>query len=188
MRSLPQLLKSTILVSAAINGALCIVIGTLLGGLRGGQLGLVVGILLAVLPAAVRASTTWLARPGGMPRLIMHEVGAVAVRSGATVSSALGKLIGPVVRLMQVPFLMLRFAAFVVSGIAKASVDAVGRTLATPLGLANIGALLVIAINLLGFDFATLSTFVGFGLLVLVLLVSNDEGETEDNTGLGGHS
>lgn len=197
MRSQSGFASRSYIAAVIVNGLLCTTIGALLGGLRGGQLGLVAGILLAMLPTIVRVSTAWLAQPGGLPRLIAREIGAVAIGAAAAIADALARIFGPLVRLLQVPALMLRFATIVVSGIATAILGAVGRALATPLGLANLAALAVIAVNLTSFEFATPVAFVGLGLLLLVLFVSEGEAadavgqpdrRTEDKTTQGEHS
>ena len=53
------------------------------------------------------------------------------------------------------------------------------RLIATPLGLANLAALGVIAVNLADLDFAAPIAFLGLGLLILVLLVSENEAAQE---------
>lgn len=163
------------IASVTVNGFLCTIIGALLGGLRGSQLGLAAGIALAVLPAIVRLSAAWLTRPDGLARLIAREVGAVAVGGAVAIASVLARLFGPVVRLLQGPVLLLRFATFIVAGAVVATLDAAGRAFATPLGLANAGALAVIAVNFSGFEYAAPVAFVGLGMLILVLFVSEGE-------------
>ncbi len=182
MKSRPWKAGSSLVASAAINGLLCTVLGVLLGGLRGGQLGLAAGVVLAVLPIVARISAAWLARPDGLPRLVAREIGAVVIRTAAAIAEALARLFGPVARLLQGPVLLLRFVAFVLAGHMAAILGAAGRTLATPLGLANLGALAVIAVNLAGVEFATPAVLIGLVLLILVLLVSENEAAGQDAT------
>jgi hypothetical protein len=56
---------------------------------------------------------------------------------------------------------------------------AIGRIVGTPLGLANIAALAVIAVNVAGLEFAGPIAFLGLGMLILVLMVSESEAELE---------
>ena len=171
-----------IIVPVAVNATLCAALGVLLGGLRGAQLGLAVGIVLAVLPTIARASAAWLTEPGGLPRLIARETGNAVVRGAAAIVAALARLLGPLADLLQGPILVLRFAAFVVRGSIAALLEAAGRALATPLGLANLGALAVIAVSLAGFEYATPVLFIGLILLILTLLVSENEASSQESS------
>ena len=123
--------------AALINGGLGMALGALVGGLHGSQLGLAAGIALA---CAARHRS----RLGGLAR---------AARLAAALRRARGRLgrdprrhvdrrrrwqrpFGPSSRLLQGPVLLvLRFATFVVAGMARPSLALLGRALATPLGI-----------------------------------------------------
>lgn len=161
--------------AAAVNAALCIALGALLWGLPGAQAGLVVGIVLAVSPTAVSAALRWLARPDTVLRLFAAAIGAAIVRAGSAIVARTGALLAPIGEALRLPVLLVRFVAIVAAAAAGAALSAVGRVLATPLGLANLAAVAVIAVNLAGFEFATPVAFLGLGLLILVLLVDRNE-------------
>lgn len=178
MRLLDWFTEFPLVLAVFVNGLLGAILGGLLAGLRGAKGGMVAGMLLALLPFAVRGTATWLARPDGVPRLVGREIGAVAIRGGAAIVEALRGPFGALARSLQRPVLVLRFAAFFMAGTIARAFGAAGQVLTTPLGLANLVALAVIAANLAGLEFATLGVFLGFALLLLVLAV--DEYEIED--------
>ena len=161
--------------AAAVNGALSVALGALLWGLPGAQAGLVVGIVLAAMPTAVRAALRWLARPDNILRLVGAAAATAIVRVASRIVDRVGALLAPVGEILRLPVLLVRFVGIVASAAAGAALSAVGRVLATPLGLANLAALAVIAVNLAGFEFATPVTILGLGLLILVLLVDRNE-------------
>ena len=161
--------------AATVNGALSVALGALLWGLPGAQAGLVVGIVLAVMPTAVRTALRWMARPDNILRLLGTALAAATIRGASRIVDRLGALLAPIGEALRLPVLLVRFVGIVAVAAAGAALSAVGRVLATPLGLANLAALAVIAVNLAGFEFATPVTILGLGLLILVLLVDRNE-------------
>jgi hypothetical protein len=170
-------------ITVAINTGFCIVIGLLVGGLRGAQMGVLVGIGLGILPAALRTAGRRLADPHGLPRLVGRAIAAAAVAAGAAAIRVLGGITTPVVALLRWPLLAIRFAVEIAAGALERGLAALGRIVGSPLGLANVAALLVIAINVAGLDFAGPITFLGLGMLILVLFVSESEAELERQDG-----
>lgn len=158
-----------------INGGLGLALGALVGGLHGGQIGLSAGIALAFVPAATRWAGTWLARPDSLPRFVGREVAAVVIRIATSIAAAIGRVLSPIIALPQGPVLLARLAASVVAEAVRAALGLLGRALATPLGVANLAALIVIMLDLARFEFASLAVFVGFVILILTLMVSEGE-------------
>ncbi len=142
-------------------------------------MGLVAGILIAVLPVLLRRGVRWLAEPGGLPRLVAGEIGAAIVRVAAMLLEASAGPFRWLGALLRGPALLARFVGEVATGVAAAQARAAMRLIATPLGLANLAALGVIAVNLADLDFAAPIAFLGLGLLILVLLVSENEAAQE---------
>jgi hypothetical protein len=166
-------------VAIAINTSFCILIGFLTGGLRGAQIGVLVGIGLGVLPAAVRTAGHLLADRHGLPRLVGRSIATAAIAAGTAAVRVVGSVTGPIAALLRWPLLLVRFAVEVAAGVLGQVLAAIGRIVGTPLGLANIAALGVIAVNVAGLEFAGPIAFLGLGMLILVLLVSESEAELE---------
>ncbi len=166
-------------IAIAINTGFCILIGFLVGGLRGAQIGVLVGIGLGILPSALRVAGRRLADPHGLPRLAGRAVAAAAIRAGAATVRVLGGITGPIGALLRWPLLLLRVVADIAGGVLGKLLAAMGRLVGTPLGVANVAALAVIAANVAGLEFAGAVAFLGFGMLILVLFVSESEAELE---------
>lgn len=162
-------------IAAAANVALCAAIGGLADGTRGIKGGVVVGVLLAVLPLVLRATAGWLTRPNGILRFVWSHLSAPAVAVAQRFFDGLGVLLSPLARALRFPKLMLRFALMVATDLFGRAMSAIGTRLFTPLGLANLAALGVIAANLANVEFATPITILGFGAMLLVLLVDLSE-------------
>jgi hypothetical protein len=166
-------------ITVAINTGFCILIGFLVGGLRGAQIGVLVGIGLGVLPAALRTAGRLLADPHGLPRLMGRAIAAACVAAGAAAVRVLGGITMPIAALLRWPLLAVRFAVEIAASAMERGLATIGRILGSPLGLANVAALVVIAVNVAGLEFAGPIAFLGLGMLILVLLVSESETELE---------
>ena len=166
-------------IAIAINTGFCILIGFLTGGLRGAQIGVLVGIGLGVLPVAVRTAGHLLADRHGLPRLVGRSIATAAIAAGTAAVRVVGSVTGPIAYLLRWPVLLVRFAVEVAAGVLGQVLAAIGRVVGTPLGLANIAALGVIAVNVAGLEFAGPIAFLGLGMLILVLMVSESEAELE---------
>lgn len=166
-------------IAVAINTGFCILIGFLVGGLRGAQIGVLVGIGLGVLPSALRIAGRRLADPHGLPRLVGRAIAAAAIAAGAAAVRVMGGITGPIAALLRWPLLLVHFTVEIATGVLGRILAAIGRIVGTPLGIANVAALAVIAVNIAGLDFATPIAFLGLGLLILVLIVSESEAELE---------
>lgn len=166
-------------IAIAINAGFCILIGFLAGGLRGAQIGVLIGVGLGVLPVAMRTARRVLADPHGLPRLLGHAIGGAAITVGAATARVLGGITAPIAALLRWPILLTGIAVEIAAGVLGQVLSAIGRVVGTPLGLANLAALAVIAVNVAGLEFATPIAFLGLGLLILVLMVSESEVELE---------
>ena len=174
-------------IAAAANVTLCAAIGGLADGTRGIKIGVVVGVVLAVLPLAARATAGWLARPNGMLRFVWHQLSDSAIAVAQRFFDGLGALLSPLARALRFPGLMLRFALMVAADLFGRAASAIGARLFTPLGLGNLAALGVIAANLANVEFATPITILGFGAMLLVLLVDFSETQNAENSTKGEH-
>lgn len=154
--------------------------GGLIAGLRGLQAGCVAGIVIALLPFLADRVSRWLTRPDGLPRFVAREVGRAAVSIAVPVVQAIVGPFAAVARLLHGPTVLALVVGSILADIAATTLGRIGRTIATPLGVANLAALLVIAIDLIGFSFAPLATGACLIALVLVLLVTMSEAETGD--------
>lgn len=173
-------------VAAAANITLCLAIGGLADGTRGLKIGVLVGVILAVLPVFIRAFLGWWARPGGVIRFVGSQIAASVLVVARRFFDALGAVLGPVAWALQMPVLLFRMVGTIVAGGFAAAASAIFTRLFTPLGLANLAALGVIAINTAGVEFATPITILGFGLMLLVLMVDLSEtltAETAEKAG-----
>lgn len=159
---------------AAVNGGLCLLIGAMQDGLRGSQAGLVAGIVLAALPTVWR-DIVRVIRPDGVLRLCVRELGVGVTRLAAIVIDGLGGVLAPLAGLMRGPVTRVRWAASRTASSMSLILGTTGRAVATPLGLANLAALLAIGCELAQFDFAALALFVALTGMILVLLVSASE-------------
>ncbi|MCW5734959.1 MAG: hypothetical protein KIS73_12580 [Enhydrobacter sp.] len=161
-----------------INAILCAALGALAGGLTGAQIGLVLGICLSVLPGLVRLLARLLNKPKGMVRFLAHEVAEAILRVAGVLVDRLDAYLSPVAAALRGVVLVGRLIADLVAGLLGPPLARIGSAMATPLGLANLAALAVIAANLAGLDFAAPVAFLGLGMLVLVLIVSEHEART----------
>lgn len=171
------------ITSCVVNGCLAAALGGLLAGLAGAQSGLIGGLLLTLLPLSARKAWAWLGRPAGLPRFLIAQAGASAVAVAQTIATVVASVLRPLVSLLQGPKLVARS---IIDSVTRALADLLGRLwrlLATPLGMANVAALGVIAANIANLDFAGPVTFLGFGILLLVLLVSQSEARDEETAG-----
>ncbi|WP_425068837.1 hypothetical protein [Reyranella sp.] len=179
MSSLDRYRGAAFGITIAINTGLCILIGFLVGGLRGAQIGVLLGIGIGVLPAALRIARRLLADPHGLPRLVGRAIASAALAAGAAAVRMLGGITKPIAALLRGPLLLVRFALEIAAGVLGQVLAAIGRIVATPLGLANMAALAVIAVNVAGLEFAGPIAFLGLGMLILVLIVSESEADLE---------
>lgn len=159
--------------TATLAGAL----GAFIAGLRGLQAGCVTGIVLAVLPYLVHRSAFWLTRPDGLPRFVVRGTGHVVFSAVAPVLRTILRPFSAFARLLHGPAVLMMVLGSMVVDFMALALAKLGRTLATPLGFANLGALLVIAIDIAGLSFSALAIGAGLVILVLTLLVTiNEEG------------
>lgn len=174
MKWTPEL--DTFVLKASLNSALCAAIGALLDGHpRGASIGVGAGIALTVLPSASRVAGRWLGLLArgfvvvvGIPTALSMLVIAQAARWMYARLAPAGRALAPVAADIGRSVRALRTT---VRRVARGA----GRQLATPLGLANIGALAVIALDLSGIEFAPVATTAGFIVLSLVLVVDDRE-------------
>lgn len=174
--------ERALILACAVNGILGTATGALAAGTTGAQVGLIAGLVIAVLPVIARALSTWLGRPGGLARFFAVEIAAASMSTAQAIASLLGSIIGPIAHSMQAPLLVVRFAADVIVHAVAVMLGGLWRIVATPLGLANIAAMGVMAANLANLEFAAPVTFLGLGMLLLVLLVSESERRDEEAT------
>jgi hypothetical protein len=158
-----------------INAILCVALGALVGGLTGAQIGLIGGICLSILPGALRVLPPLLTKPRAMVRFLAREVAAAILRVAGGLLDRLEAYLSPVAAVLRGLLLVVRLIAEPAASFLGAGIARFCGALATPLGLANLAALAVIAANFAGLDFAAPVAFLGFGMLVLVLLVSEHE-------------
>ena len=186
--STPRRSERSLPVALAVNGVLGASVGALAAGMAGAQLGLAGGLVLAVLPRIARAVVAWLGRPGGLPRYIGREAAGVALAAGAAVLAAGEAIVRPIRRLLRLPALAIAVAADIAARLAGEALSAVGRIVFTPLGVANLAALAVIAGAVAGIGLAGSIAFVALVLLVLVLLVDQSESRDAATHGSPGES
>ena len=172
--------SSPLALPALINGGLGMVLGALVGGLHGSQIGLAVGISLVFVPVAIRWVGSWLARADSLPRFVGRQVGSVAIQIAASIAPAVGRVLSPIIALLQGPVLLARLATSVFAETAQAALAIFGRAFATPLGIANLAALIVIMLALARFESASIAVFAGFIIMIIVLLASTSEAELPD--------
>lgn len=164
-----------------INTILCVGIGALVGGLPGGQLGLVFGICLAFLPQAWRSLAVWLRKPHNILRFVAREA-SIPVLRGASRAVDLGAvLLSPAYLVLRVISAIVRVVAELAGQAVGATLGRFGRLLATPLGLANLAAAAIVAADLASFNLTFSVVVLGFVMLVLVLLVSENEARNTDS-------
>lgn len=163
-------------IDCSINCALCAAIGALLeGGPRGAAMGVGAGLILSTLPLASRIAARWMGRLGGgfvvalgIPAaLAMIAIGQSARRVAAWLSPAV-EMLAPALAGIHRAVGRLRLAA------AQTLAGAAGL-LTRPLGLANVGALTLIILDLAGIEFAPVVTTLGFLMLCLILIVDDYE-------------
>lgn len=172
--------ERALILACAVNGILGAATGVLAAGVDGAKVGLIAGLVLAVLPVTARNVSAWLGRPDGLARFLAAHAAATAVAAAQTITGLLGSMIGPIARSMQVPALVVRFAADVIAHAVAIALGGFRRIVATPLGLANIAALGVVVANIANLEFAAPVTCLGLGMLLLVLLVSESERRDEE--------
>lgn len=161
-----------------INVSLCVALGALIGGLPGGQIGLILGICLSILPGLLRILAPLFNKPKGMVQFLAREMGAGILRVAGGLLDRLQAYLSPLATALRGVLLVGRLIVDLVAGLLGPPLGRIGSALATPLGLANLAALAVIAANLAGLDFAAPVAFLGLGMLVLVLIVSEHEART----------
>lgn len=174
----PPSTERALATALAVNGLLGAAVGALAAGMTGTQLGLAAGLVLTVLPRTARAVTAWLSRPQGLARYLLREIGRAAVFAGVAMLAAGQAVLGPIRRALRVPTLVAGFGADVAARLSRDVVSGVGRVVFTPLGLANVAALAVIATAIAGLGLPAPVAFVALVLLLLALLV--DESENRD--------
>jgi len=165
----------SVLVIAVLAGT----IGLLSGGLRGLQAGWVAGLMLPFVPFCTTRTWTWLTQPEGLPRLIGREVAASIVRVSSSTADRIGDAVSPLAdaatKAFQPPALVVRLGVAILAGSLGSLVSGLFRRIATPLGLANLGALAIIVGDFAGLSVASLACFGGLPALILVLLVNESE-------------
>ncbi len=173
-------MERTLIAGSVVNGILGTAAGALMAGMQGAKLGLILGLLLAALPIATREVWSWLGRPNGLPCFVIAQIGATAISVAQAIANIVGSVIGPVVARLRGPVLVAGIVADVLARALAGVLGGLWRIVATPLGLANIAAVAVIIGNLAGLDFASPVAFLGLGMLLLVLMVSESERRDEE--------
>lgn len=161
--------------SVAVNVALCIVLGFLLGAWRGAQLGMVFGVVLGIAPLAFRYFADALGKSNSPARTVGNVVFTATVYAIDVLLRLCADAISPLVRSLRWPLLAIRLAVSALVSKTSTLLAALGATIGTPLGLANVGASAIVAINMMGLEFAAPVAFLGLGLLILVLMVTEHE-------------
>ena len=178
MRSIGSV-ERALIVGSVVNGALGAALGALTAGVPGAQLGLIAGLLLAALPLALREVWVWLSRPAGFPRHVVARTADATVAVAQAIVDVMGSALGPAAESLRGPVLVSRIAVDVAARALSALLGGFWRIVATPLGMANVAALAVIAANLAHLDFAAPIAFLALGLLLLMLLVNESEARDE---------
>lgn len=145
------------------------------GGLAGVQAGLAAGLVLAFLPTIARRTAAALARPDGLPRFLGRQVATSVVAAAQRLLDRLQRWLGPPIAVIGLLLLPLRFVAEWLVGLAGAALARLGRLLATPLGMANLAGLAILAGDVAGVPVFSLAVPLGLLALVLTLLVSESE-------------
>jgi hypothetical protein len=171
------------MAASVINGGLGAAVGGLAAGIPGLQAGLIVGLMLAILPLAAQAISHRLARPRGLARFLCAEIAGTAVRAAAVMVDSIGQSLKPAVDRAKVPVFFVRFSVQVFRTAAGSALTGLWRIAATPLGMANIAALVIVSVNLAGLQLAGPVVFLGLAILVLILLVSENEARDEAKAG-----
>ena len=164
-----------LLIGCAANGVLAAAVGALAGGVRGAQIGVVVGLALGTLPTLAESVAAALARPNSLPRRLAAPMAAGAVAVATALVRMAGALLEPVSRVLGRPRPIVRCWMKVLGRATDGAWRTVGQRLATPLGLANLAALAILAIDLGGLDFAGPALLAGLAMLLIVLVVSASE-------------
>ena len=167
--------ERTLLTACLVNGILGTSVGALAAGLPGAKIGLIVGLALAVMPMVGRKVMVRMSGPGGLPTFVGQEMAATAVAAARAIMAALGPAADAIDRRTRGPVLIAHIAIDIAAHVIGMLLAGLWRIVATPLGMANVAALGVIAVNLSGFEFAGPVAFLGLGMLLLVLLVSLNE-------------
>ncbi|SKA18404.1 hypothetical protein SAMN02745126_04041 [Enhydrobacter aerosaccus] len=181
MKEERQTIFPSIIVLAGM-ALLAAALGSLLAGLRGLQAGCVAGLAIALLPFLADRVGRWLTRPDGLPRFVAREIGHAAISAATPVLRAISAPFVELARLLHGPAVLALVVGSIVLDYLALLLDDLYRVIATPLGLANLAALLVIMIDQIGLSFSPLAIGVGLIALVLALLVTLNE---EDSAGLG---
>jgi hypothetical protein len=164
---------TAVVTMAVLAGAL----GAFLGRLHGLQTGWVSGIVLAFLPFVASRLRLWLSRPDGLPRFVLREIGTAVVAAIAPVFETAGRPFAAVARILRGPVLLAKLIAFAASATVAAWIGRAAKELATPLGVANIAAVLIIAGVVARSQVASIAVFAGLPAMILVLLVAQYEAE-----------
>lgn len=172
--------QRALIAASVVNGSLGMAAGALVAGVLGAKLGLILGLLLAVLPIATREASAWLGRPDGLFRFVIAQIATAVIGTAQVIANIVGSLVARVAGLMQGPVVVVRILIDVLARAFTGLLGRLWRLVATPLGMANVAATAVIAANLAGLDFASPVAFLGLGMLVLVLLVSESERRDEE--------
>ena len=164
------------IIKASVNSALCAPIGGLLdGGPLGAGIGVAAGLALSAAPAASRIAARWLdLLMRGFIVVVGLPVG-LAMLATARATVWLFARLSPI-RDTLAPFVALGGGA--ARAMASATTRALahaGQLLATPLGMANAAAAALIGLELAGAKLSPMFTIMGFGMLILVLLVHEHE-------------
>jgi hypothetical protein len=160
---------------ALLGGAL----GTFLVGLHGLELGSVGGVVLSVAPFGATRIWQWLSRRNGLPRFIGREIAAMVARAALSVAIRLIAPLEPIAntlrKMLRPPVLVISFLLDVLTAFGVNFLSRLLQQIFTPLGLANLAALTLIAINAAGLEIGALACFFGLIAMILVLIVSESE-------------
>ena len=168
------------IAEVAVNAFLAGAIGALLGGFRGAQIGWIGGVVLSTLPFIMTAVRSYFGSPGSLPRFFARQVANAAIGAASALAIGIGRLLSPLSIVLRLPILLVLTVASFLEAAAAGLLARSFRLIATPLGLANVGSLAIIAADLAGFEFASLAVVVGLLSSILVLVVSVSETRTAE--------
>ncbi len=140
-------------------------------------------MVISFAPYAAVHIWSWATQPDGVARLLAKEVAAAVVRAALAAGNGLSKMLAPpaaiIASILQLPILIVAFLASVLVALAADALAKLLGAIATPLGVANTGAVAIIVADTRGSEMAAFACFIGLVVLILVLLVSEFERTSE---------
>jgi len=115
-----------------------------------------------------------------MPQFLTREVVTIALAMGSSVVERFTRMTRPVAKAARGPLLLAKLAVAMLAVVAGGCLRALARPFATPLGVANLAAVAVLAGDLAGMPAASLAVLAGLPAMILMLLVNVSETEMAD--------